>query len=614
MRPRTSKRRSKGGSGIFVPTPTGKEFEEFLRHASSVERLAQGSFGVTLKITYDPNAPVVSPFKLLDPAAFGQPATVLVAKFCLVENGGATTFLASQKDIQGISKKDFAEEVNLQTEIYQKTMRYGAPLCPAVVHAEVLDNNSPIPQLLADKMDPTVYNDTLEDLFDIVAQMDGGAGMIVMEMAVGYTTWFRYEDAARKMDAAKAEAARPDVYAALLQLTHFTGYSQGDFHRSNVMVKPDPLFAGHFTVLILDYGLAIKLTYEQKRRFEELYQAKNYLDALKFYCNPLRRKDHLDLLPHEVYRPVCVPEQNKTFTDAATFNASVQAAIDRLTDHEERNIQLMEQHVVNWNSGNNNGVKPERLPLANRFRNQLFSGVDVPLPADSATEEDTSFQELLREWRNNPDPYQKAIMRGLTLLDLKQSREKLVQVTLRFLDYINRDQTAADRYVYAFLCSACCEKAVVKSTGQPCDEIEDFENDKLTNYYFDDYDECDRYQRPPKNFLQFLSPRGEQTLQQMSTRDFVQLLCDPNTFGDPLDTARKLNDDPSGNSSNPNSGSTDSEQSIDTSSTYADPLPFADAQVGGARRTRRRRTTTRRLSPHCKKRRSKHSKRRLRRH
>lgn len=591
MGKRTQKQRRKGGSGVFVPKATGREFEEFLQNAKSVELISRGSYGITLKIQYDPNAPP-SPFKHMEPSMYGEPVTQLVLKVGLIRKdyiGPDARFMLNSTDLLGyLSETEFVNEVNNQTEVFLKTSKYGAPICPAVVYAQIIEkaSNSKIPELIEQKMDRENYDLYLFHIFSMLFRYDAiRVSFLAMEMASGYTTLAEHEyKNYEAQNFAVVETPWPDVYAALLQITHLTGFSQGDFHGSNIMIKPDPMFPDHFQVLVIDYGLAVKLSREDKQRFEELLQSKQYLQALQYYCNPLSNSHQTELGKHAIYAYVCNPQNNKSYTDDAAFNASVQAALDRLEAHEQQNIELMDERVANW-TPNSDTPKPERLPLANSFRNQLFAGVDAPVKEKVWLHDKPNFDKLI-ENMNNGDTMKELfhlIYSSTLKFDENQPRANFLRVILRFLDYLcKKGGTFPDKKKRAqlFMSIACCEHLVLLSTSRPCRSTREIvpEHPKFFN---DDDFPCDDDYVPPKSFADLLNRHGWQKLEALDFANFLKYVLSPTAYEKPEYFASVFNKAPA---------RPDAEKEV----SYTDPLPFAEQDGGRHRRKSKYRRSRRR--------------------
>ena len=129
----------KGATGVFIDNKnTEQSFLNFLNNAS-IEYIGSGSYGITFKAYIPDTSTYVSDYKYIDYEKYGQPVKSLLVK---ISSLGYPKFLTQDNfPIQPITKEDFVREVNIQTEIFLKTMNTLQPLCPGIVYSNTYEEN-----------------------------------------------------------------------------------------------------------------------------------------------------------------------------------------------------------------------------------------------------------------------------------------------------------------------------------------------------------------------------------------------------------------------------------------------------------------------------------------
>ena len=109
-------------------------FDKFVRHGQ-LEYLSQGSYGYVFKVTLPPGKKQFSPYVHLDKS----PVTSLVFKLVVVHKSVKSVKLFRNLDsISSVTKKEFEEEVELQLDIYEKSLRqFNFAICPNIVETDL---------------------------------------------------------------------------------------------------------------------------------------------------------------------------------------------------------------------------------------------------------------------------------------------------------------------------------------------------------------------------------------------------------------------------------------------------------------------------------------------
>lgn len=359
----------KGGSGVWLAVGNKDHkaaFEYFVQN-SKFKIMSKGSFGITLLARLNDDS-IVSPYRHMDMSMFDQSVRSIIIKVCMIDANTKAQFNC----LEPVSRNDFIDEVNIQTDVFLKTMNYLNPICPAIVYADITTDVSLVKKVL------TQYRSScLQDIIDNKNnQRIHEIGIIAMEMAENYDTVYQtIRDASSSNNStpssnassnANASSLNPtpsvpdimqmEVQYALIRLLHETGYTHGDHHMGNIMTKHIGNY--RYTTLLIDYGLSFKLSEKQKKPFDEWYANGDFYHFIMGLCD-IYRKDKIDLRSYDVYTDICNIKE-----DMATYNQKMKQFIDEKE-------QLQEKQVQTFNANN----KQLSLPLSNAAKNKVFYGL-----------------------------------------------------------------------------------------------------------------------------------------------------------------------------------------------------------------------------------------------
>ena len=392
--------------GLMINANDREAFEHFIRN-STIQFLGKGSFGVTFIATLDPN--IQSNYTFISAENFGKPVKTLLFKLTFLhdENKGEKPSRVSinpryttnnqQIHFNTAPIDEFKNEVNIQTNIFLKSMNYLQPICPAIVYANVYNNyntssssNMDINTLLQILDNNSKHNTFTNNIINEIIQSHkafgdfSNLGVIAMELASGYETMSRI-----KHDATDEETKKKFIfyifmcYYLLIRLARETGYSQADFHQSNIMIKPNCISyfgnkKGKGCPLLIDFGFAVKISSSVMKRIKTAYEQKKYTDILRILCN-IRRSDNLDLKrspPH--YGWVCGNYDNVSNNFilnriTSNFIPNTDKYIEQLIDAREQTIDMVIALFDKYHSKNPD-LYP-LLPLSNSAKNKMYSGM-----------------------------------------------------------------------------------------------------------------------------------------------------------------------------------------------------------------------------------------------
>lgn len=392
--------------GVIINADPKKAFDDFMSN-STFQFVSHGAYGITFKATLNPGVP--SPYTRLD---YEGEVRQILLKFAPLYDSGLT--LEQQKEI--ISKfgavpgevvpssapggydeielpltprskittcemQSFINEVNIQTDIFLKTMNYLQPICPAIVYSGIIINTSDEFQTLLDKMiaGSNVVGSrtrTRELLTGINKHRNNfqNLGLIAMEFANDCVLLYSMRSSMLKP---QFEYYKNMAMYLLLKLAIDTGYTHGDFHPGNIFINQATTvyFSGmQGGPLLIDFGQARKIPNNRLQIIRDNYSAGNYVDALKQLCL-INRADEVRMLDHKsFYGYVCgaydyydqrvireFPNPANTNTQIGELIRAREAAIDAM-------IQSFEQkHAAN--------PSIPLLPLSNKVKNSMYSGL-----------------------------------------------------------------------------------------------------------------------------------------------------------------------------------------------------------------------------------------------
>lgn len=364
----------KGGTGVLIdPSNAETNFMEFIKH-SKVSYLSNGTFGIAFIVGLTDES-YQSPYKHLDAEHFMEPVRSLLIKISIVSNDNNddgddshdsngsndsdSDESISDVHLRPISKQDFEREVNIQTDVFLKTMNYTKPLCPAIVFSEYYDSTQTNGELLTLIRSQTKTSRSMRYI-DNITSKNTGYTIIAMEMMYDYDTI--YEEMKHTTLENEDEMLMTMYAFMLIQLVIKTGYSHADFHTNNAMVywKDTSYFEDiRGSMLLIDFGMAVKLKPYQMNEFKQYYEQKKYNAFIKKLCN-IPRSDGL------------VPNHYPKSYEICNTKINEELLEKMIVKHEARMNRLVQEF---------NQTHPDmRLPLSNSIKRQMFPGLFITQP------------------------------------------------------------------------------------------------------------------------------------------------------------------------------------------------------------------------------------------
>jgi hypothetical protein len=368
--------------GLTIDRPAKEAFNFFIAN-STFEYFNAGSYGFIIEATLHNT---ISPYKSFNSANFENLVDTLLIKFVgITENPDEVdsewTFI-DPNDKTICNKTTFIDEVNIQTEIYLKTIDYLEPICPAPVYAEVITNmdSQTLVTELIDSLDPD--SELFEYLGNLLVALTTSAvpllGIIGMEIAPNFRSLDEYESFPvghpLYVTTPRLRLYENMARFQLLKMAVLTGYIHNDNHIANLLLNIT--YNNNYTgilgkILIIDFGFASKLTAQEIEDIKENIRNNSYVHALSLLYDNRERPDGLILSEYEdLYGWLSLEYSNRELEPAQT--------------REQTNTRLTELNVAYESSIDARihrfgaRVPPIRLPLSSAKKNEFYNGMIDP--------------------------------------------------------------------------------------------------------------------------------------------------------------------------------------------------------------------------------------------
>jgi hypothetical protein len=378
--------KQKGGNqkgGILVNNIKNQDaFNDFIMH-SSIKYLSDGANGITFVATI--NDGYKSQYSYMNPNNYGEPVTKILLKLIFIddefdeENDDGITINQLEGEFLPTSISGFTNEVNIQTDIFLKSMNYLQPICPAVVYADIVSGPNSSTKydkllMLLNLLTNKTQVDNKGIFQDIKKKYQfekfQSIGIICMEFADGY-----YPLRSLVPDT-KFNLYKNMALYLLLRFALETGYTHSDFHPENIMINiNDKLYFKGFigSPLLIDFGYTQKIPLDNLAIIKENYDSKKYTDALKELCK-IRRPDKLSMNKYkEYYGWACGQFDYKTQQEVSSFDSNVNSVLNELVIRREDSINYIVDLFNKKHAEDPN--KYPLLPLSNAVKNSIFEGL-----------------------------------------------------------------------------------------------------------------------------------------------------------------------------------------------------------------------------------------------
>ena len=392
------KKTQKGG--VLIKTNPEAAINFFIENCSKINWLretANSASGVIFECILKEG--VVSPYEMIRSTNFKSPVKKILIKIVGIRSEVRGEYdddvwtvpfktVSPPLAVKNLEKEEtFTKEINVQTDIFLKTISYLNPLCPAPIYASIKKDKANAIEFMSKLKIPDehgLFSNATNRLITVIIEKitDGSIpylGVLGMEIADGYETFFDFYSRGSMRD--NIRTYENMIRLKNLELALKTGYSQGDFHTGNMLVNPS--VTGYYSgipgnALIIDFGYANKIPSEKLQEIKQLVSENKFAEALKIF-NTLVRSDNLPLSENpEVYGWLSYNFDNVT---------SLGVVYDMPHELAEENVKLLalkqaeetatDARIAFYNDSSHSGERDKYplLPLSNAVKNSLFEGM-----------------------------------------------------------------------------------------------------------------------------------------------------------------------------------------------------------------------------------------------
>jgi hypothetical protein len=401
------------GGGIMLPYSkqelSKKIFTYYLNNFVEIKTISYGRYGIVVLLLLPENIDTSNEdnfYKQLTPNQnYGKIVKSLLIKIQFVNNNYNVKL--GDHEFTGVTEKQIQDEINIQTDIFFKTLNYMQPLCPSIIYADILKDFSEKQNILnllrkAQNLPFPVENNII---------YNNDFGIIVMEMIHNSKPLFKYLDDTKiniykkkdyinnlnksvsnntmedsnidelntamktmNLDKKNLDLAENISRYALLKLALDTGYGHNDFHVGNILIQEDKTYFKNIDIspILIDFGRTTKLNLDILNTIKTKVQQKNYIGALSELCKPYNTKlVHTRTLNVNYFGWVCGDYEGQI--KSKKLPESVNTEIDQLFEKRELAIDENIQTMSRLHDSEPN--KYPLLPLSNEIKNKLYNGM-----------------------------------------------------------------------------------------------------------------------------------------------------------------------------------------------------------------------------------------------
>jgi hypothetical protein len=365
-----------------------KNFLDFLEN-SKIKFLSKGSNSVIFYAKIK-NKDIISPYVSLDIENKYKETRKIIIKLVFLKETlipNVNNYLALNKSIINISNiESFLQEIEVQKDIFIKSIKYLQPYCPEILYTDIYDyeNIDLILNHIRRRLkDQNILNLSVSILNQIKRlkkfNMFEKLGIIVMEYADGYHTLHKFSKLISIENYKYYNLYKNMALYLLIKLAIDTGYTQGDFHPGNIMINYQSInyFKDIFgSPLIIDFGLAKKIEENDLIEIKNYFAQKKYTEILKKLCiiGRLNNKNMLNNEYKKVYGWVYGSYNYYNGLNVlvnSNYDDIINRELDELNEKRKDAIKDIEriseeQYLVSKNNF-------FRLPLNNSIINRFYS-------------------------------------------------------------------------------------------------------------------------------------------------------------------------------------------------------------------------------------------------
>jgi tRNA A-37 threonylcarbamoyl transferase component Bud32 len=363
------------GGGIMLPYSkqelSKKIFTYYLNNFAQIIILSTGRYGIVLLLLLPDNidSSIESNFfKQMTPNDnYGKIVKQLIIKIQFINNYESEVKMGDY-EFTGIKEQQMQDEINIQTDVFFKTFKYMQPLCPSIIHAEIIKDFGEKQYIL--NILRSVRNLPFPVVNSIIYNND--IGIIVMEMIHNSLPLYNFINNGNNNY--NIQLAKNISRYALLKLALDTGYGHNDFHEGNILIQNDDTYFKNTNIspILIDFGRTKKLDLDILDSIKQKVKEKNYISALAQLCKPYNtRSPHTRNINASYYNWVCGDYEGLNQSGALPDIVNLQ--IDQLFKNRELAIDEIIKKMSILHDAEPN--KYPLLPLSNEIKNKLYNGM-----------------------------------------------------------------------------------------------------------------------------------------------------------------------------------------------------------------------------------------------
>lgn len=333
----------------------------------------------------------------------GSPVTKLLIKLCMIHDY-TTPFKVTNvlnHTLASDDEESFHNEINIQTDIYFKSIKYLQPICPGIVYSNIISDKNDISEFIELLKQNSAVNlhQPLTRINQALNYYTGSKlGVIVMEMVQQAQTLSNIVENP-KLEKLKNTYESICRYA-LINLTMQTGYNHGDFHGKNFLLANSKNYFYMFETrpIIIDFGRASKIPPDMMNKMKQLFKERKFTDILSALCDfsssneivsDIRYTSHFGWVCGDYNMGMDI--YSRYIEDVAEYEEKDKSEIElkypkpqplpEIVNAQINNIYVKRNEMITHNIQvmnelhDKNPDKYPLLPVSNQIKNKLYSGL-----------------------------------------------------------------------------------------------------------------------------------------------------------------------------------------------------------------------------------------------
>jgi hypothetical protein len=350
------KTRIQTGSGVIIINGEPENaFNEFIEESNVKLLTDQSSFGVIFEAKLNYEFKDKDDFIYKDSTSFKEDKIInkiLIKIVALRRDTNNINYweygFNNQKYKFSNTISEFINEVQIQQDVYIKTLRYLEPICPAIIHIDIPIKRNLIRTLIK-KTDDEQTKNILKKIEESV-NIDF-IGLIVMEIADGYKPLydFIYNN---NYNFDIKENYKCMAKLQLFKMAKYAGYLHNDFHADNILLNRN--YEGIYDgikgkVLLIDFGFSTSIYNNDKINYLNNYLSNNnYQEFFDYVYYNLKRPDGTKFTDRkDLYQWIIKPyNETKNNTEYIKFFQEKEIKINKIKQQQNNKYYPLDDNEL----------------------------------------------------------------------------------------------------------------------------------------------------------------------------------------------------------------------------------------------------------------------------